>query len=89
MILYEDGNVLLSTTKVEDITFVHVEMKELKKEQYKDYLQKFVKVLRENKLEKVYSLVDNEKSKKLNEMFGFTTLLPQEGYTIMEYTLWP
>lgn len=88
MILYEDGNVLLSSTQIDGITFIHVEMSELKKDQYKKYLQEFSRVLKENKLEKVYSLVDNEKSKKLNQMFGFKELIPQDGYTIMEYMQW-
>jgi len=85
MILYKDENVELSSSEIDNITFLHVEIKELNKSQFIMYKNKFINVLKENNLTNVYSLVVDEKSQRLNEMFGFKPVIFHENCLIMEY----
>jgi hypothetical protein len=83
MTLIDDGNLLLTSTEINDITFLHADVKVFKKSHYKKYLVEIARALKD--IKPVYSLVLDKKSQKLNEMFGFEPMFLHENYLIMEY----
>ena len=83
---YEDENCWFAYDTLPEFISVHVRMNQLTPNQYRKYLEVFAGFLNEFKGNRIISVVTNDKSQKLNELFGGIHIgdIPNVG-KIMEF----
>lgn len=82
--VYEDQECWLGYSTEENLYFLHTEVYSWSLSKYKKYLGILSNVLKQIPAKKVYSLCQNEKTKKFNALFGFTYLGSWNNHSIME-----